>query len=235
MRSSTKPRNRAEAAASEFAHDWIAHDRRVRSADARRCAYDWLLAPPGVRPPDWSPATAADRVKAAIADGGATVLVADDNETLVGFATVDLDIVSVRFGQRAWVEDLAVAHRRSSGIGKALLDAAKTWARDHGPLGSRWSPERRVSMPIASMSASVQRAGPGRSDGFCSTATRCGRAAAGRWATPPPRPDPSTRACARPLRPRRRVPAPARRRAVPSSPPLPCQPRSRRTRPHATG
>ena len=54
-------------------------------------------------------------------------------QTLVGFATVYLDIVSVRFGQRAWVEDLAVApHRRSSGIGKALLDAAKTWARDHG-------------------------------------------------------------------------------------------------------
>ena len=29
--------------------------------------------------------------------------------TVVGFATVYLDIVSVRFGQRAWVEDLAVA------------------------------------------------------------------------------------------------------------------------------
>jgi GNAT superfamily N-acetyltransferase len=59
--------------------------------------------------------------------------VADENETLVGFATVYLDIVSVRFGQRAWVEDLAVApNRRSSGIGKALLDAAKSWARDRG-------------------------------------------------------------------------------------------------------
>ena len=109
--------------------------RHASPADAPAivAAYDWLLAPPGVRPPDWSPATAADRVEAAIADNRATVLVADDNETLVGFATVYLDIVSVRFGQRAWVEDLAVApHRRSSGIGKALLDAAKTWARDHG-------------------------------------------------------------------------------------------------------
>jgi hypothetical protein len=36
-------------------------------------------------------------------------LVAVDNVSLVGFATVYLDIVSVRFGQRAWVEDLAVA------------------------------------------------------------------------------------------------------------------------------
>ena len=109
--------------------------RHASSADAPAivAAYDWLFAPPGVRPPDWSPAIAADRIEAAIANDRATVLVADDNETLVGFATVYLDIVSVRFGQRAWVEDLAVApHRRSSGIGKALLDAAKTWARDHG-------------------------------------------------------------------------------------------------------
>jgi GNAT superfamily N-acetyltransferase len=96
-------------------------------------AYDWLFAPPGVRPADWSPAVAARRLEAAIGDVRTAVLVADDNEALVGFATVYLDIVSVRFGQRAWIEDLAVApHRRSSGIGKALLDAAKTWARDHG-------------------------------------------------------------------------------------------------------
>ena len=95
-------------------------------------AYDWLLAPPGVRPPDWSPAVATGRLEATMADPRAAVLVADEN-TVVGFATVYLDIVSVRFGQRAWVEDLAVApHRRSSGIGKALLDAGKVWARDHG-------------------------------------------------------------------------------------------------------
>ena len=99
---------------------------------ALMAAYDWLLAPPGVRPPDWSPAVAAGRLETAIAEPRAAVLVADDN-TVVGFATVYLDIVSVRFGQRAWVEDLAVApHRRSGGIGKALLDAAKVWASDHG-------------------------------------------------------------------------------------------------------
>jgi GNAT superfamily N-acetyltransferase len=40
---------------------------------------------------------------------------------------------SVRFGYRAWVEDLAVdPDRRSQGIGKALLDAAKAWARERG-------------------------------------------------------------------------------------------------------
>jgi GNAT superfamily N-acetyltransferase len=95
-------------------------------------AYDWLVAAPGVRPPDWSPAIAVDRLKATMADDRAAVLVAED-DTIIGFATVYLDIVSVRFGQRAWIEDLAVApHRRSSGIGKALLNTAKTWARDHG-------------------------------------------------------------------------------------------------------
>ena len=79
-------------------------------------AYEWLFAAPGVRPADWSPAVATGRIEAAIADDRAAVLVADDNNTLVGFATVYLDFVSVRFGQRAWVEDLAVApDRRSAG------------------------------------------------------------------------------------------------------------------------
>jgi GNAT superfamily N-acetyltransferase len=39
----------------------------------------------------------------------------------------------VRFGYRAWLEDLAVSpDRRSEGIGKALLDAAKAWAKERG-------------------------------------------------------------------------------------------------------
>ncbi len=52
---------------------------------------------------------------------------------IAGLCTVALDVRSVRYGQRAWVEDLVVdPARRSAGIGKALLDAAKAWARDHG-------------------------------------------------------------------------------------------------------
>jgi len=95
-------------------------------------AYDWLFAPPGVSPQDWSQAVAVGRLETAMADDRAAVLVADDEDTIVGFTTVYLEFVSVRFGQRAWVEDLAVApDRRSSGIGKALLDGAKSWARDH--------------------------------------------------------------------------------------------------------
>ncbi len=49
------------------------------------------------------------------------------------FCTVYLDFESVRFGRRAWVEDLAVdPSHRSQGIGKALLATAKDWAREHG-------------------------------------------------------------------------------------------------------
>jgi GNAT superfamily N-acetyltransferase len=59
--------------------------------------------------------------------------VAADGGEVVGLCTVYLDIESVRFGRRAWVEDLAVApQQRSRGHGKALLDAAKAWARDRG-------------------------------------------------------------------------------------------------------
>jgi GNAT superfamily N-acetyltransferase len=43
------------------------------------------------------------------------------------------DMHSVRFGYRAWVEDLAVhPARRSEGIGKAVLDGAKAWGRERG-------------------------------------------------------------------------------------------------------
>ena len=92
--------------------------------------YEWLFAPPGGVPPAWDPVLAAERVRGLIDSDRATVLVADD---LSGFCTVALDLPSVRFGQRAWVEDLAVdPARRSTGIGKELLDAAKEWAVEHG-------------------------------------------------------------------------------------------------------
>jgi GNAT superfamily N-acetyltransferase len=93
-------------------------------------AYDWLFAPPGGPPPAWDAAVAADRLRAVLDSDRATVLVADD---LTGFCSVYIDILSVRYGQRAWVEDLAVhPGHRSAGIGKALLDAARAWASDHG-------------------------------------------------------------------------------------------------------
>jgi GNAT superfamily N-acetyltransferase len=95
--------------------------------------YDWLFAPPGAEPPDWDERRAAVALRHAIESHDACVLAADDDGTLVGICTVYQDLHSVRYGYRAWVEDLAVdPERRSAGIGKALLDAAKAWARERG-------------------------------------------------------------------------------------------------------
>ena len=106
---------------------------RAEEAEAVAAAYDWLFAPPGVPVPDWDPVRAAADVRALIASPHATVLVAVHDDEIAGFCTVALDLRSVRFGQRAWVEDLAVhPRRRSLGVGKGLLDAAKAWAREHG-------------------------------------------------------------------------------------------------------
>jgi len=96
-------------------------------------AYEWLFAAPGSQPPMWDPERAATALEEAIRAPAAEVFVADLDGALAGFCTVYLDIRSVRFGDRAWVEDLAVdPHRRSLGVGKRLLDAAKDWARSRG-------------------------------------------------------------------------------------------------------
>jgi GNAT superfamily N-acetyltransferase len=108
-------------------------DARPDEVDRVVAAYDWLFAPPGSQPPMWDPAAAAARLAAAIAADDTAVFVVDVNGRIAGFITVYDDIDSVRFGRRTWVEDLAVdPEQRSRGIGKALLDAAKDWARGRG-------------------------------------------------------------------------------------------------------
>nr|MBA2240227.1 GNAT family N-acetyltransferase [Solirubrobacterales bacterium] len=73
-----------------------------------------------------------DRAESALAEAIDSPA-AEAGGRLVGVCSVYLDLRSVRFGSRAWVEDLVVApESRSGGIGKALLDAAKAWAREHG-------------------------------------------------------------------------------------------------------
>src|SRR5512132_2034659 len=95
--------------------------------------YEWLFAPPGSVPARWDPDLARAAIADAIADQSATVLVAEHRGDLLGLCTAYLDLNSVRFGPRCWVEDLAVSpEHRSQGVGKALLDAAKDWARDRG-------------------------------------------------------------------------------------------------------
>jgi GNAT superfamily N-acetyltransferase len=110
----------------------------VRPADASEIEavirlYDWLFAPPGSVPPSWDERHAAVALREAIESRDSQVLVAEQEGELVGFITAYFDMHSVRFGHRVWVEDLAVdPERRSEGIGKALLDAAKGWARERG-------------------------------------------------------------------------------------------------------
>jgi GNAT superfamily N-acetyltransferase len=96
-------------------------------------AYDWLFAPPGSVPPMWDADRAASALREAIVSPEAEILVAEADGAVAGLCTVYRDIRSVRFGRRVWVEDLAVSpDHRSAGLGKALLDAAKDWARAHG-------------------------------------------------------------------------------------------------------
>jgi len=95
--------------------------------------YEWLFAPPGIKPRTWDPALAQQRLHHTITSPGSTVLVADDGGELIGFCTAYMDLDSVRFGQRCWVEDLATdPERRSQGVGKALLNAVREWAREAG-------------------------------------------------------------------------------------------------------
>jgi GNAT superfamily N-acetyltransferase len=95
--------------------------------------YDWLFAPPGSKPQQWDPEAARARISEAIRSPRATILVADDEQALIAFCTAYLELNSVRFGQRCWVEDFAVnPERRSKGVGSALLKAAREWARSAG-------------------------------------------------------------------------------------------------------
>ena len=109
--------------------------RTARPADmpAVAAAYEWLFVPPGRRPSDWDEAKAVHTLHAVSSSDRSDVLIADIDDHLVGFCTVYLDILSVRFGQRSWIEDLAVhPDHRSQNIGRRLLTAAQDWARQHG-------------------------------------------------------------------------------------------------------
>jgi GNAT superfamily N-acetyltransferase len=106
---------------------------RVEEIEAVVPLYEWLFTPPGSRPASWDARRAAVALRQAIESHDSVVLVAEEGDRLVGFLTGYQDLHSVRFGYRAWVEDIAVdPERRSRGVGKRLLDAAKAWARERG-------------------------------------------------------------------------------------------------------
>ncbi len=95
--------------------------------------FPWLFAEPGSTPPNWDPAAAGRRLTETLIAPESVVLVAEDGGRMVGFCSAYITIDSVRFGRRCLVEELAVdPERRSQGVGKMLLDAAKDWARGAG-------------------------------------------------------------------------------------------------------
>jgi GNAT superfamily N-acetyltransferase len=113
--------------------DATVREARVGEEDQILPLWEWLFAPPGEKPDVWDPAHAREAITEAIVAPQSAILVADEGGRLVGFCTAYLDFDSVRFGRRCWVEDLAVdPERRSQGLGAALLDAAKDWARGAG-------------------------------------------------------------------------------------------------------
>jgi GNAT superfamily N-acetyltransferase len=114
----------------------VAHavrEARPGEEEALVAMYEWLFAPPGSKPEGWDPERARERLGEAITSPRSTILVAEEDGALIGLCSAYLDIDSVRFGPRCWVEDLAVdPERRSEGVGAALLDAAREWARAAG-------------------------------------------------------------------------------------------------------
>jgi len=123
-----------------IASDSSASERELRirpaseeEVDAMIPLYEWLFAPPGSRPVGWDERRAARALADAIRSERSTVIVAEDEGRLVGICTAYLDLDSVRFGSRCWVEDLAVdPERRSEGVGAKLLAEAQSWARARG-------------------------------------------------------------------------------------------------------
>ena len=95
--------------------------------------YQWLFDPPGSVPPGWDPEAARARLAQTLAGPRSALLIAEDAGRPVGFCSAYLDLLSVRYGLRCWVEDLAVdPEHRSRGTGAALLRAAMDWGRERG-------------------------------------------------------------------------------------------------------
>lgn len=119
--------------------------RQAEPAEAENVlpCFEWLFAPPGSHPPGWRAADALGRLRNTLEAEDSAVFVASSAdfdttagsgpEELIGFCSVYIDIESVRYGLRGWIEDLAVSPTsRSGGIGAALLRASRAWAKEHG-------------------------------------------------------------------------------------------------------
>jgi Acetyltransferase (GNAT) family len=116
--SPSAPCSRRQRPAGRGRPSWCGRLIRSKRNGLASC-YAWLFAAPGVIPPGWNPDQAAERLAAVAEAEQCVVLIASVADSVIGFCTVYLDILSVRYGRRAWVEDLAVdpAHR-SVGVGR---------------------------------------------------------------------------------------------------------------------
>jgi GNAT superfamily N-acetyltransferase len=95
-----------------------------------------LFTPPGVRPAAYDPEQARERVvwwlgaedRTLLLDGGGAEARPAD-----AYVAAAVDLESIRFGRRCWVEDLVTREdARRRGHGANLLAAARAWARDRG-------------------------------------------------------------------------------------------------------
>jgi len=102
--------------------------------DAVLTLFEELFDPPGRRPRGYTRERGAAGFHHALANPDADLLLAvGEDGAIVGLASVYVDLESIRFGRRCWLEDLVVtARRRSRGIGRCLLDASTAWARERG-------------------------------------------------------------------------------------------------------
>ena len=92
-----------------------------------------LFEAPGIRPTGYSTERAARGFQRYVESEDGDVLLAEEDGALVGLASVYVDIPSIRYGMRCWLEDLVVtSRRRGTGIGALLLGEATAWARERG-------------------------------------------------------------------------------------------------------
>ena len=76
--------------------------------------YEWLFTPPGSVPPRWDPEWAAGAIRETIEGADSVALVAEHRSDLLGLCTAYVELRSVRFGTRCWVEDLVVSPSTAS-------------------------------------------------------------------------------------------------------------------------
>jgi GNAT superfamily N-acetyltransferase len=89
-----------------------------------------LFEAPGADPPGYTEERGRAGIRWAIERVDSDILLAADGDGILGLASVYVDIESIRYGRRCWLQDLVVTKEaRSRGIGRLLLDAATDWAR----------------------------------------------------------------------------------------------------------